>query len=502
MLVSKYKLLIYFLPIIVLSSCEGVMSDVLVEPETSKSQVLLFDTYVEKNNVGHTMKSADYFFSSRAGSSIKNNPHQDDDLFYGSIDNIIKLREAGFGVFAYYTNNNDYVSGQYKPNFMWNTGMYWNGDDMEKNSAGQTPLWLYEPVKFWPNEVGNNSGSSEKDKVTFFAYAPYCKKSMLRGETSGGKISTGNTDGIMSITANNSQTDPKICYRVPQRVTESIDLLWGVCPSDGSYTDANEDVISLRGGYPNMNFSKQKTNQNVMFKFKHALSRFNATITGDFDQDAGSGKTMITLKSVKVRMRLPREAVLNLNNIYYNQPNWETDSYVYDDSDELMSEEMISYEADISKDIAYVDYGANPDLWATVFNGGLGGVRSGVTKPVLKTKLNDNIGQDAYYTVIPNTDDAVTNTQITITVVYNTTTVDPRLVTTGGYFSNDQTVTASYAMSKVRAGKAYTLNITLTRKGMSFDVSSEDWADPIVFSTGIDSWKDREENIDLDEEIE
>ena len=48
MLVSKYKLLIYFLPIIVLSSCEGVMSDVLVEPETSKSQVLLFDTYVEK----------------------------------------------------------------------------------------------------------------------------------------------------------------------------------------------------------------------------------------------------------------------------------------------------------------------------------------------------------------------------------------------------------------------------------------------------------------------
>ena len=56
-------------------------------------------------------------------------------------------------------------------------------------------------------------------------------------------------------------------------------------------------------------------------------------------------------------------------------------------------------------------------------------------------------------------------------------------------------------MSKVRAGKAYTLNITLTRKGMSFDVSSEDWADPIAFSTGIDSWKDKEENIDLDEEI-
>ena len=123
MLVSKYKLLIYFLPIIVLSSCEGVMSDVLVEPETSQSQVLSFDTYVEKNNVGRTMKSADYVFSSRAGSSIKNNPYQDDDLFYGSIDNIVKLREAGFGVFAYYTNNNDYVSGQYKPNFMWNTGM-------------------------------------------------------------------------------------------------------------------------------------------------------------------------------------------------------------------------------------------------------------------------------------------------------------------------------------------------------------------------------------------
>ena len=111
-----------------------------------------------------------------------------------------------------------------------------------------------------------------------------------------------------------------------------------------------------------------------MFRFKHALSRFNTTITGDFDQDAGSGKTMITLKSIAVKMRLPRQAVLNLNNIYYNQPNWETDTYVYDYPDELMSEEIISYTADISKDVAFVDYGTNPELWMETFNNGSGGL--------------------------------------------------------------------------------------------------------------------------------
>ena len=60
------------------------------------------------------------------------------------------------------------------------------------------------------------------------------------------------------------------------------------------------------------------------------------------------------------------------------------------------------------------------------------------------------------------------------------------------------TETVNFAMSKIRAGKAYTLNIALTRKGVTFDVTSEDWEEPIVFSTGVDSWKDKEENIDLD----
>ncbi len=137
MLVSKYKLLIYFLPIIALTSCE---SDLLVEPETVKSQVLSFDTYVEKSNDGNVAKSDNSFFSTRASITHSIGNSKSGGLFYGSIDNITKLREAGFGVFAYYTNNNDYESGQYKPNFMWNAGMHWNGDDQEMNSAGQTPL--------------------------------------------------------------------------------------------------------------------------------------------------------------------------------------------------------------------------------------------------------------------------------------------------------------------------------------------------------------------------
>ena len=69
---------------------------------------------------------------------------------------------------------------------------------------------------------------------------------------------------------------------------------------------------------------------------------------------------------------------------------------------------------------------------------------------------------------------------------------------TGGYFSNDQTVSSSFAMSKIRAGKAYTLNITLSRYGVSFNVDTDDWLEPIMFAPGVDLWKDAQESIDLD----
>jgi hypothetical protein len=71
-------------------------------------------------------------------------------------------KDAGFGVFGYYTDGEDYVSANTFPNFMYNQQVLYSGGE-----------WKYEPVKYWPNEYGNAATSDDVDRVSFFSYAPW-----------------------------------------------------------------------------------------------------------------------------------------------------------------------------------------------------------------------------------------------------------------------------------------------------------------------------------------
>ena len=71
-------------------------------------------------------------------------------------------KDAGFGVFGYYTDGEDYASANTFPNFMYNQQVKWDGS-----------VWKYEPVKYWPNEYGQSATSDDVDRVTFFSYAPW-----------------------------------------------------------------------------------------------------------------------------------------------------------------------------------------------------------------------------------------------------------------------------------------------------------------------------------------
>ena len=77
-------------------------------------------------------------------------------------DNTTDVGKAGFGVLAYYTDDEKYDQESSKPDFMYNTQVKYNGSK-----------WEYNPVMYWPNEYGATATSDNTDYVSFFAYAPY-----------------------------------------------------------------------------------------------------------------------------------------------------------------------------------------------------------------------------------------------------------------------------------------------------------------------------------------
>ena len=141
-----------------------------------------------------------------------------------SIENVATLDDdGGFGVFAYYTDNGDFVANS-PLNYMNNTNVTLTDGD-----------WTYSPVKYWPNEAS--------DKLSFFAYAPY------------------NENYAPNATAG----DPILPFTVESDVTKQIDLVVA-------------DATNLK------NLTKQSVNGKVNFDFKHVLSRVGFKVEAVIDQ--------------------------------------------------------------------------------------------------------------------------------------------------------------------------------------------------------------------------
>ena len=144
-----------------------------------------------------------------------------------SIENVAKLAEdGGFGVFAYYTDEGDFVSNdaatttdvnEASPcNFMYNE---------EVTSLDQGSTWGYSPVKYWPNDPG--------DKLTFFAYAPY-DDADAEGVTDNISFSLHTTTvtsseeqgGEATTTTTVMAGDPIITFKVNNKVKNQTDFIF------------------------------------------------------------------------------------------------------------------------------------------------------------------------------------------------------------------------------------------------------------------------------------
>lgn len=410
----------------------------------------------------------------------------------GSISDIATLRNAGFGVFAYNTYDKDYTSSLI-PDYFYNQQVSWlpgsTQDDDDDETTGTAGRWTYSPIKLWPNDASN--------KLSFFAYAPYQSISVVQdGVSSFGRdfLQTGAESGIVAISANYNNGDPKIGYVSDADSAEaSVDLLWGTQTADS---------------LPLQNINRQSNGDVVRFRFKHALCRLGVNVRSvmpglTIPIDPKNG-TIMLIKSVLITGNFPVAATLNLNNTTGTEPRWEDPRYVHGDTASTIIIGSKSITRSL-RDVDYKDILANNDTALWNHNCLVGGVNN-TSRYLLKSIRNDDqtsgTSDRAYFMFIPNEsfNKDLTRTPITITVNYTVQTVDSSLVLTGGYSRQEYTVTATHALnSALIPGRTYTLNIVITLRGMSFTVDSESWRDPdyIYYDPQVEKWEEKTDTVDV-----
>ena len=402
--------------------------------------------------------------------------------------------DGGFGVFAYYTDNNDY-DGQVIPNFMYN-------QPVRSNSGA----WGYEPVKYWPNEYGNTAIAEETDRVSFFAYAPF-----IAAVASTGKVA-GATKNIIGFTRNNAHGDPLVKYVVDLNPATSVDLVWGTQPTSNSFT-AKDGTTYTATGLPWLNIKRPAYSgaaaEKVKFQFEHALAQLNVQVDHYADVAAYAadnnvnGKTRIWIRSISFT-GFTTQGALNLNNITTKEALWmglNGDDLVTGEEVAIFDGRKDGKEATAAATNEKVT-GLNPNLIQSVAytiaaaagtdNAGqayaIGDLTAGTLPGVVSIAQNlfnpegvagyvaqTAIKADEPIFVIP-TGDAVK-----VTIAYDVETVDDNLSTFlsdnkthGSSVSNVITKTIT-GFDKMDNGKKYTIKLHLGMNSVKFDAAVSDW---------------------------
>ena len=199
--------------------------------------------------------------------------------------------KAGFGIFGYHTNNSLYDPQNSEPNFMYNQRVTWNTGENK---------WTYDPVKYWPNEFGENAVSNDIDYVSFFAYAPYVEFDPISGvalmpempetdepltpEKESQLKNQIQWKNITGASRNGDKGDPFIRYKVDTNPSTSVDLMWGVAADNSFRGLANPSAVTVNPDECFINLSKQiGVDQTINWKFYHALAKLDVQIVAACD---------------------------------------------------------------------------------------------------------------------------------------------------------------------------------------------------------------------------
>ena len=333
----------------------------------------------------------------------------------------------GFGVFAYYTGEDNY-SLDFTPNFMYN-------QQVKYNSSAQK--FAYEPVKYWPNE--------ENHHVSFFAYAPWVQVDATTGAATGDK-----TYGITGVSRNTFTGAPIVNYIATTDLSKGVDLCWGNQLNKQKPTDASK----------------------VNFNLSHSLAKLNVQVKSSIALD---GNTKIYIRSISFS-GFTMKGALNLNNTTGTTPLW----LGYDGFGRLNKDAVTIYDgrrdgregslADANEGLT----GLSPNLvQSTLWDDA--SPKPGVTNSAKNLFDNSSATTTPAY-VIPTGD------PVDVTIEYDIETKDDNLK--GYYLSDGKTYGTSLAnritkrnvLASLDAGKSYTLNLNLGIQDITFEASSvKDW---------------------------
>lgn len=438
----KKKLFLFATAAMIMAACSNTDEIEIAPVDNNNTDAISFDVYAQRA-------------TTRAGvagdlttDALKTGTHKD----------------AGFGVFAYYTDNNSYDAFS-TPNYMFNQQVKWDG----------TSAWTYSPIKYWPNEYGSNALSDDVDQVSFFAYAPWVEVT-----PSTGVVKTAQTDGITAMTKNSATGDPLVKYVAVLDPAKCVDLCWGVAnpAADvtwnlevGSSTTSATQTFSK--GLPFLNVKHPKTTEKMQFYFQHALAQLNVQVDAYVDgadaTTAVDAKTKIYIRSITFT-GIATKGALNLNNTAAAKAQW----LDYAGSNDLTAEEYTVYDGRKDGKEGYAD-GNQSNEKVTGLNTALIQKESATTG-VTNTAANlfNSTTLEAPVMIIP------TGEAMTVTIVYDVETEDSSLAT---YLSDGKThgssienrITATNVFTSLANGKKYTLKLHLGMNSVKFDADVSAW---------------------------
>ena len=385
----------------------------------------------------------------------------------------LQAATAGFGVFAYYTADEPYT-GSSGPSFMYNEKVTYDGSK-----------WVYEPVKYWPNQFGAAASSEEVDKVSFFAYAPYVEVT-----PSNGMVTGDSKNGIVALSRNSVGGDPIVKYVVDMDPGNGVDLCWGVSKNGLTASiDGNNNHVAA--GAPYIDVVKLKLGDKIEYDFRHALSAINVTIDAAVDATtagtAVDANTKIYVRSVSFE-GLATKGALNLNSTAANGPLW-TD---FSGSGIPVAEVLTVYDGrrDGKEGVEGAEArnetptGLNPVvIQSKPYNDN---PTAGVTKDAVN--LFNSTDKNASVFVIPSSE------PLKVTIVYDVETKDDKLatllsdgVTHGSTVENaiSKSIQIGGSDFSLEAGKKYSIALHIGLTSVKFDATVSNW-DGNTTGTGMD----------------